>query len=75
MIQIKAAPGPARYQVAMLKHPLAREVAVVVAIKTALVVAAALFVFGPKQRPVVDPDSVRMLLLVEPAEISLMRGP
>jgi hypothetical protein len=30
----------------MFSHPLAREVAVIVAIKTAIIVAAALFVFG-----------------------------
>jgi hypothetical protein len=38
----------------MLKHPLAREVAIIFAIKTALVIAAGLLVFGPRQRPAID---------------------
>lgn len=46
----------------MLRHPLAREVAVIVAIKTAIVIAAAIFVFGPKQRPVVDTAAIEALL-------------
>jgi hypothetical protein len=46
----------------MFKNPLTRDVAVVVAIKTAIVIAAALFVFGPRQRPVVDAAAVANLL-------------
>ena len=46
----------------MLKHPLARDVAVVVAIKTVIVIAAAFLVFGPHQRPAVDAAAVSALL-------------
>jgi hypothetical protein len=38
----------------MLKHPLAREVAIIFAIKTALIIAAGLLLFGPRQRPAID---------------------
>ncbi len=31
----------------MFRHPLAREIAVIVAVKTAIIVAAGLLVFGP----------------------------
>jgi hypothetical protein len=36
----------------MFSHPLAREVAVIVAIKTAVIIAAALLVFGADNRQV-----------------------
>jgi hypothetical protein len=42
----------------MFKNPLARDVTVVLAIKTMIVIAAALFVFGPSQRPVIDAAAV-----------------
>jgi hypothetical protein len=51
----------------MFKNPLARDVAVVLAIKTAIVLAAALFVFGPRQRPVVDAAAVEALFASSPA--------
>ena len=54
----------------MFRHPLAREVAVVVAIKTAIVIAAAIFVFGPSQRPVVDAAAVETLIVSSPAAIA-----
>jgi hypothetical protein len=47
----------------MSRHPLAREVAAVVAVKLAIVVAAALFVFGPKQRPAVDDAGMQVRIL------------
>jgi hypothetical protein len=53
----------------MVRHPLAREVAIVVAIKTAIVIAAAIFVFGPKQRPVIDAAAVEALIALPPATI------
>ena len=53
----------------MFKHPLARDVAVVIAIKTVIVVAAALFVFGPAQRPVIDRAAVETLF-ASPSMIS-----
>jgi hypothetical protein len=58
----------------MLSHPLAREVAIVVAIKTAIVIAAALFVFGPKQRPVVDAAAVEALIVPPLATIPEVRS-
>jgi regulator of protease activity HflC (stomatin/prohibitin superfamily) len=38
----------------MFRHPLAREVAIIVLVKTLIVLAAGLFVFGPAQRLRVD---------------------
>jgi uncharacterized protein HemX len=49
----------------MLKHPLAREVAVIVAIKTALIIAAGLFVFGPQQRRAIDAQIAQEHLIVD----------
>jgi hypothetical protein len=46
----------------MFRHPLARDVAIIVAIKITIVVAAAFFVFGPKQRPLIDAQAVEMRL-------------
>lgn len=51
----------------MLKHPLAREVAIIFAIKTALVIAAGLLVFGPKQRPAIDAQTAQQHLMDDPA--------
>jgi hypothetical protein len=48
----------------MLKNPLARDVTVVLIVKTAIVIAAALFVFGPGQRPVIDAAAVDARLTV-----------
>ena len=53
----------------MLKHPLAREVAVIVAIKTVLLVAAGLFVFGPGQRPAIDAHIAQAHLIDDQAVI------
>jgi hypothetical protein len=46
----------------MFKNPLARDVAVVLAVKTAIVLAAAFFVFGPAQRPAIDAGAVQRLI-------------
>jgi hypothetical protein len=52
----------------MSRHPLAREVAFAVAVKLMVILAAALFVFGPGQRPRIDAASVRERLIgVSPA--------
>lgn len=50
----------------MPKHPLARDVLVVIAIKLVVVIAAALFVFGPGQRPKLDAGSVETRLIDSP---------
>ncbi len=47
LISIKAAPFDTEIDGIMFRHPLAREVAVIVAVKTAIIVAAGLLVFGP----------------------------
>jgi hypothetical protein len=47
----------------MFKHPLAREVSLAVVVKLAIVIGAALFIFGPKQRPTIDPLSVQTRLI------------
>ena len=58
----------------MLNRPLARDVAVIVAIKAAIVIAAAIFVFGPKQRPVVDTAAVEALFAPPAAVITDARN-
>jgi hypothetical protein len=50
----------------MFRNPLARDVTVVLVIKTLIVIAAALFVFGPSQRPNIDAASVRTLFASSP---------
>lgn len=47
----------------MIKQQLRRDITVIVSIKVFIVIAAALFVFGPKQRPQVDDGKVRGQLL------------
>jgi hypothetical protein len=47
LISIKAAPRDVEISGIMFRHPLAREIAVIVAVKTAIIVAAGLLVFGP----------------------------
>ncbi|HVY20649.1 MAG TPA: hypothetical protein VHA70_11320 [Bauldia sp.] len=42
----------------MFRNPLARDVTVVLVLKTVIVIAAALFVFGPSQRPYIDAAAV-----------------
>ena len=46
----------------MFRNPLARDVTVVLVVKTVIVIAAALFVFGPSQRPHVDAAAVDALI-------------
>ena len=50
----------------MFKNRLTREVAFVVAVKTVIVILAAFFVFGAKQRPQIDASSVEHLLMASP---------
>lgn len=50
---------------AMLQHPLAREVVLVVTVKTFLVLAAGLLLFGPAQRPRLTAGSVEDRVLVQ----------
>jgi hypothetical protein len=47
----------------MFKNALARDVTVVLVLKTAIVIAAALFVFGPSQRPRIDAAAVDQRLI------------
>ncbi len=53
----------------MPKDHLKREVAVAFTLKIVVVVAAALFVFGPGQRPRIDAEIVAMRL-IGPAGVS-----
>ena len=48
-----------------LIRSLKREIVIIVAIKVCIVLAAALFVFGPQQRPQIDTDAVRAQVLSE----------
>jgi hypothetical protein len=47
----------------MIKQQLKRDITVIVSIKVLIVIAAAFFVFGPRQRPHIDDDTVRAQLL------------
>lgn len=49
----------------MIKQQLKRDIAFVVVIKVLIVVSAALFVFGPRQRPHIDDGTVRGRMLNE----------
>jgi hypothetical protein len=51
----------------MFRNPLARDVTVVLVIKTLIVIAAAVFVFGPSQRPNIDAASVQTHFASSPA--------
>ena len=50
----------------MLAHPLARDIFVVIIVKLAVVIAVALFVFGPTQRPHIDAGAVESRLIGVP---------
>jgi hypothetical protein len=50
----------------MFGNRLTREVTVVVVIKTAIVLFAAFFVFGARQRPAIDADVVTQHLMAPP---------
>lgn len=66
LIDIKAASPPAREdRGTMFQHPLAREVAVAVAVKTLIVLAAGLLIFGPA-RPRITESGVAERLLAAP---------
>ncbi len=47
----------------MFSHPLARELTIILILKAAIVLAAGIFVFGPRQRPPVNPDIVEVRML------------
>src|SRR5271170_2570102 len=63
LIQIKAPDRRATDRTPMPRHPLARDVVVVVAIKLVLVIAAATFLFGPGQRPRIDAGAIATRLI------------
>jgi hypothetical protein len=50
----------------MFQNRLTREVAVVVAVKTVIVLLAAFLVFGPRQRPTIDSAAVERHLMAQP---------
>lgn len=50
----------------MPKHPIIRDVLVVITIKLAVVIAAAFFVFGPDQRPRIDAGAIETRLIGAP---------
>jgi hypothetical protein len=47
----------------MARKSLRRDITLILSIKVLIVLAAAFFVFGPRQRPDVDSDSTRDQLL------------
>ena len=47
----------------MPSHPLSKDLALVIAVKLAIVIAAALFVFGPKQLPRIDAGSIETRMM------------
>lgn len=60
---------------AMFRHPLAREVALVVALKTLIVISAGLLVFGPAQRPRITPGGVEDHILSPATPLTPRRFP
>ena len=48
---------------AMIYHFLRRDIIVVLSIKLVIVLIAALFVFGPRQRPQIDIDALKDRIL------------
>ncbi len=50
----------------LLKHPLAREIAVIVVIKLIVIAAIGFVFFGPDSKPKVDADSVAQAVLDRP---------
>ena len=59
----------------MSKQSLTRDVIVVVAIKLLVVITAALFVFGPGQRPKLDAGTVETRLIGAEAISAQARNP
>jgi hypothetical protein len=59
----------------MATHHLKRDIAVILAIKLGIVLMAAVFVFGPGQRPQINGDSVRnrILSIIDGKDGSLTR--
>lgn len=49
----------------MIKQQLKRDIAIIISIKILIVAGAALFVFGPSQRPHIDGGMVRSQMLNE----------
>jgi Sec-independent protein translocase protein TatA len=47
----------------MSSHPLSKDLVLVIAVKLAIVIAAALFVFGPRQLPRIDAGSIETRLM------------
>jgi hypothetical protein len=56
----------------MPKDALARDIAIVVAVKLVLMTAAATFLFGPRQRPPIDAGSIaaRLMDISQPGNLS-----
>jgi hypothetical protein len=50
----------------MTSHNLKRDIIVILSIKLSIVFAAALFVFGPNQRPRVDINALQHRILNDP---------
>ena len=60
---------------AMTTHKLGRDIVIVLSVKLAIVCWAALFVFGPHQRPAIDVSSLQHRILNDRTEtISRRRG-
>ena len=63
MIQIKADLACLSDKRVMPKHSLTRDVVIVITIKLMVVIAAALFVFSPGQRPKLDAGTIATRLI------------
>ncbi|CAN5348118.1 hypothetical protein BH10PSE17_BH10PSE17_20020 [soil metagenome] len=59
----------------MSHHPLARHVAVIVIVKVAIVIAAGIWVFGPKQRPMLDEAAVAQHLFAATPQAAPFKDP
>jgi hypothetical protein len=51
----------------MQRNALARDILIVVAVKFALAIAAAMFLFGPHQRPRIDASGIATRLMDVPS--------
>jgi Sec-independent protein translocase protein TatA len=47
----------------MPSYPLSKDLVLVIAVKLAIVIAAALFVFGPRQLPRIDAGSIETRMM------------
>ena len=58
----------------MSKHWLARDIALVIALKVVVIFAASFFVFGAKEKPVIDEQAMQARLIAATPGAGTERG-